>query len=93
MVTCATTHDLAPGHLARRQDRLAHFVEVAESFENQQVDAGFHQRLDLLAKTPRASANEVGPSGSMRTPSGPTAPATNGALRRPLRGPAGRPRG
>ncbi len=29
-------------------------------------------------KMARASAKEVGPSGSMRTPSGPTAPATNG---------------
>ena len=77
MVTCATITMSSPGHFARRKDRFAHFVEIVEGFEDQQIDAGFDQRLGLFAENRRAlRRNEVGPSGSMRTPSGPMAPAT-----------------
>ena len=44
---------IGAGGLARGADRLAQFVQIAESFEDQQVDAGFHQRFDLLAEDAR----------------------------------------
>ena len=63
--------------VARRQNRLMQFFQVAEGFQNQQVNAAFDQRRDLFAEMPRAlPQTTVLPSGSMRMPSGPTAPAT-----------------
>ena len=32
-------------------DGFAEFVEIAESFQDQEVDAGFEQRIDLLAES------------------------------------------
>ena len=37
-------------HIAGRQHGLMQFLEVAEGFQDQQVDAAFGQRSDLLAK-------------------------------------------
>jgi hypothetical protein len=42
--------NFAAGGLVRGADGFAKFVEVAESFEDQQIDAGFQQRVDLLAE-------------------------------------------
>ncbi len=41
---------LVAGGLARGEDGLAQLVEVGEGLEDQQVDAGLEQRLDLLAE-------------------------------------------
>ena len=50
MVTCATIGHVVAGRFARRENGFAQFVQVGEGFEDQQVDAGFDQRLDLLAE-------------------------------------------
>ena len=50
MVTWAMTGMSPPAASRAGHHRLAQFVEVAEGFEDQQVDAGFHQRVDLLAE-------------------------------------------
>ena len=42
--------DFAAGGLVRGADSFAEFVEIAERFEDQQIDAGFQQRVDLLAE-------------------------------------------
>ena len=34
-----------------RVDGLAKLIEVAEGFEDQQIDTGFEQRVDLLAES------------------------------------------
>ena len=64
--------------------------EVAERLEQEEVDAALGERLpSARGRSPRASSRLVGPYGSMRTPSGPTAPATSalvaGGLARDLR--------
>ena len=41
---------IRPRRFARRRHRLAQFVEICERFQNQQVNAGFHQRVRLFAK-------------------------------------------
>ena len=43
-------HGVAACNLARRQERFAQLVDMQKSFEHQQVDALFHERLELLAK-------------------------------------------
>ena len=50
MVTCATIDHFVAGGLARGVYRLAEFVERGEGFQDQQIDARFEQRLDVLAK-------------------------------------------
>ena len=50
MVTWAMIGIVAAGGFVRGQHGLAQLVEVAEGFEDQQVDAGFEQRVDLLAE-------------------------------------------
>ena len=83
--TCATITISAPGRLARRKDRLAQFIQIAEGFQDQQIDAGCASATSACSrKMARASANEVGPSGSMCTPRGPIAPATNAVPRAAL---------
>ncbi len=52
-------HHLGTGRFARGKDRFADFVDVAKRFEHQEVDAGLHQRVDLLAKN-RAGFLETG---------------------------------
>ena len=52
-------HHLGAGGFARGENRFADFVDVAKRFEHQQIDAGFHQRVDLLAKN-RAGFFETG---------------------------------
>ena len=42
-------HGIAAGDFARRQERFAQFVDMQKSLEHQQVDALFHERLDLFA--------------------------------------------
>ena len=43
-------YGIAAGDFARRRQRFAQFVDVQKSLEHQQVDALFHERLELLAK-------------------------------------------
>jgi len=42
--------ELGPCGFARGVYGGADFVHVAEGFEHQAIDAGFHQSIDLLAK-------------------------------------------
>ena len=42
--------DLQSKGFVRGADGFTEFVEVAEGFEDQQIDAGFQQRIDLLAE-------------------------------------------
>ena len=49
IVTWATIGSEA-AHIPRRQHGLVNFFQISESLENQQIDAAFDQRLDLLAK-------------------------------------------
>ena len=76
MVTCATTGRLSPATsraantASRSSSRLPKVSRISRSAPPS-TSASICSR-----KNARASANEVGPSGSMRTPSGPTAPAT-----------------
>ena len=41
---------VAAGGFVRGHHGLAQFIEVAESLEDQQIDAGFEQRIDLFAE-------------------------------------------
>ncbi len=77
IVTCATIgSDCA--YIARRQHRLMNLFQISECLQNQQIDAAFDQRFNLLAKGRRAPPrNEVFPRGSILVPSGPTDPATH----------------
>ena len=59
MVTCAMMARSLPADFARRQNGFAQFVQIGEGFQNQQIDAGFHQRLDLFAES-RARFGEGG---------------------------------
>ena len=46
------SHDdqIVTGGLARGQDGFANFIRIAKRFENEEVDAGFDQRIRLLAE-------------------------------------------
>ncbi len=77
MVTCATTARSSPAAsraaltASRSSSRLPNVSRISRSTPAS-TSASICSR-----NAARASAKEVGPSGSMRTPSGPTAPATN----------------
>ena len=75
VVTCATIG--SDRQAAHGTDRGADLVQIAERLEHEQVDAAFEERRRLLAEVRLASSMPVLPQGSMRTPSGPIAPATN----------------
>ena len=53
MVTCAT-RGIFGLDIPRGQHRLVKLFQIAESFEDEQIDSAFDQRLDLLAKSLRA---------------------------------------
>ena len=80
MVTCATMVSASPATsraartASRSSSRLAKVSRISRS-TSASTSASICSR-----KAARASANEVGPSGSMRTPSGPTAPATKARI-------------
>ena len=42
--------DFAAGGLVSGAGSFAEFVEIAERFEDQQIDAGFQKRVDVLAE-------------------------------------------
>ena len=50
MVTCAMIGTSPPAASRAGEHGLAQFVQIAEGLEDQQVDAGFEQRVDLLAE-------------------------------------------
>ena len=50
MVTWATIGMSSPAASRAGEHGFAQLVEVAEGFEDQQIDAGFEQRVDLLAE-------------------------------------------
>ncbi len=43
--------DFVAAGFARRQHRLAQLIQIAERFQDQQIDAGFQQRVDLFAES------------------------------------------
>ena len=75
--------DRQVGHRADRGNRRADLVHVAERLEHEQVDAAVGERLrPARGSSASASSTPVLPHGSMRTPSGPIAPATYACARR-----------
>ena len=50
MVTCAIIGTSPPAASRPAMHRLAQFVQVAEGLEDQQIDAGFEQGIDLFAE-------------------------------------------
>ena len=74
MVTCAMTAISSPGGIARGDDGFAQFVQIAEGLEDQEIDAGFQQGIDLLAEggarfgegggSERLDAHAQGPDGA-----------------------------
>ena len=68
-------HDFVARHLARRQNRLADLVEIAKVSRISRSMPG-SPAPGSVRETPRDLRERMAPSGSMRTPNGPTAPAT-----------------
>ncbi len=82
--------DGVAGDLARGADGFAQFVEVAEGLEDQQVDAGFDQRFDLLAESRRALRRRRWDRAARCARRAVRWRRPRRRLRRPLRGPAER---
>ena len=93
MVTCAMTAISLPAGFARGEHRFAQFVQIAEGLEDQEVDAGLHQRIDLLAECRAGLGERRGPERlDAHAQRSDRRPRRTGRPWR-LRGPVARPRG
>ena len=68
---------LRAGRFPGRIDRFPQFAEIVERFEHHQIDSGADQRFRLFPENSAGLGKRHGPRGSIASPNGPMAPATN----------------